>query len=196
MSSSEFLGLLVTVSLLGVLVGAVFTWIAGLRRDRPAEPHVRRMDAYAHWLSARMTLTRASASFVAAFRALAAERPDSEYMSLRREEAQRTRQAWWEAMHELDRDEAMLLVWSDDPAIRERLAHFDRVGADALRAAINGDQTEVDRFMQRLRDTDATAAEFVRSAAVRAKTRQLAICRLPCGATNYMASIVDHWSRR
>jgi hypothetical protein len=195
-SSGEFLGLLVTVSLLGVLVGAVFTWITALRRDRLAEPSGRRIDAHAQWLSARMTLSRASTSFVAAFRALAAERPDSEYMSLRREEAQRTRSAWWEAMRDLDHAEAMLLVWSGDPTIHERLARFDRVGPEALRNAINGGQAEVDKLTQRFRDADARAAEFVRLAAAGTRTRQSMIRKMLALIANYAASIVDHWSRR
>ena len=196
MSSGEFLGLLVTVSLLGVLVGAVFTWITALRRDRLAEPRGRRIDAYAQWLSARMTLSRASASFVAAFRALAAERPDSEYISLRREEAQRTRNAWWDAMRELDHAEAMLLVWSGDPTIHERLAHFDRVGPEALRTAINGGQVEVDKLMRRFRDADARAAEFVRSFVVQADLHRFVARRLLSHALNFVGTVVDRWSRR
>ena len=196
MSSGEFLGLLFTVSLLGVLVGAAFTWIVAIRRHRPAEPDVRRREVYARWLAARISLTRASASFVAAFRALATERTDAEYFALRREEAQRTRNAWWEAMRELDGAEAMLLVWSDDPTTRERLAHFDRVEPEALRKAIDGSQGEVDALLRRLREADSRAADLVCVAAGHRNARRSKVGSLAASTVDYLASIVEHWSRR
>ncbi len=110
MSVGEIAGLAATILLVGLLMGL---WIGfsirpGYREGRPS--HRDRIDAYARWLAARRSLSRASTSLVAAFRSLAAEPQAAANHALRREEAQRARAFWCETMRELDRAEAALVV--------------------------------------------------------------------------------------
>ncbi|MGB2985586.1 MAG: hypothetical protein WBE26_06855 [Phycisphaerae bacterium] len=196
MSQGEIVGLLLTVALLAAIVGAVLTAVAALRRDRAAELRTRQIDAYAQWLAARMTLSRASVSFVVAFRALAAQRRDSDYFLLRRDEAQRARADWCDARRELDRAEAVLVAWSDDPSIRKQLARFDLVAPDVLRLAINSDQGDVDRLAQRLHDADQRAAEFVHAATASTRASRFPARKRLTVAADYVESIVEHWTKR
>lgn len=172
MSSGEVVGLLLTVMLIGVAASGAVAWLIWRRSTRLRESHVRRIDASAEWLAARVTLTRNSISFVTAFRELADEKGDADAIALRRDEAQRARGAWCDARRELDRAEAMLVAWSNDPGIRQRLGEFDQATPEALRAAVNADRQTLGRLIKRLRDSDDRAAELVRSAAcgIRGKT--------------------------
>ena len=76
MSVAEVVGLLLTAGLLGGTVGAAVVVWSTTRRQRARQKRVDLRDAYARWLAGRMTLSRASASFVAAFRSMAAETRD------------------------------------------------------------------------------------------------------------------------
>ena len=110
MSSGEVVGLLLTVMLLGVAASGAVAWLIWHRSSRLRESHVRRIDASAEWLAARVTLTRTSISFVTAFRELAAAHGNADAIALRRDEAQRARAAWCDARRELDRAEGRIKV--------------------------------------------------------------------------------------
>jgi hypothetical protein len=189
------IGLLLTVALFAAVGSAVVTAVAGRRAGRVADQRARRMDAYAQWLAACMGLNRSSASFVAAFRALAAEDRDSKYFALRQEEAQRARTDWCSAQGELERAEAALVVWSEDPSVRERLACGAPVAPEELQSAINGGQGDLDAFMQRLRSADARAAEIARRA-TRTHTRRDPLRELSERLAVFVATIVEQWGRR
>ncbi|MEK7757675.1 MAG: hypothetical protein AAB385_10740, partial [Planctomycetota bacterium] len=152
MSWDEIVGLALTAALIGGAVGAVLAALvarsgvalaerrAGLILAEPLKGgSADATQTYARWLAARLTFSRASASFVAAFRALAVERRDSPQFPLRLEEAQRARVSWSEASRDLDFAEAMLLTSVHDPAIDQRLGEFEHVSAEALRAVVAGD---------------------------------------------------------
>lgn len=196
MSAGELLGLLMTVGLLAAAIGAILTAAGGLRRSRRTDLRARRLDVYSEWLAARLILTRASRSFVAAFRSLAAERRDSSNLSLRRDEAQRTRTAWCEARNGLDRAEAMLLVWSDDPSISERLTGVAPVSPDMLRTGINGAPADFESLTRRLREADEQAIRLVRSATTVADAPPGPVREMLTRAAAYVQSIVEHWSKR
>lgn len=196
MSTDEIVGLILTTALFSGVGGVVLTAMIAAGRDRMAGIRARRMDAYARWLAARWTLTRASISFVAAFRALAAENRKSDYFGLRRHEAQRARSAWCDAIQELDCAEAALVTWSADPSIREHLAQFQAVPPDTLREAINSTQEDVDRLSQRLREADGHAAEFVRAATADTRARGSPHRAWFTRVGSYIESIVDHWGQR
>ena len=196
MSTGELVGLICTVALLAAVAGALVTAVVAGRHSRAAEIRLRRVDVYAQWLAAHFATTRASVSFVTAFRALAVVKQDSEYFSLRQEEAQRARAAWCDAMSELDRAEAALLVWSTDPSIRTHLARFERISPETLRSAIDGHRQNVARLIERLRNADDRAAEFVRAATKEARPRRLGHGETLSRIRAYVGSIVNHLSRK
>jgi hypothetical protein len=196
MSTGELIGLLATVVLFAGGVGVVATALVAARRGSAADARKRRLDAYAQWLAAHKTLARASTSFVAAFRVLAAEHRDAVYFSLRSDEAQRARAAWCDAMRELDRAEASLVVWSADPSIHGQLVLFQRPRPEALRAAIDGDQVDVDRLSHAFHGADELAVEFVIRATVRARDGQSATRRFFALVAAHVETIVHHWSRK
>ena len=146
MSSGETVGLVLLAVLCSVVPAVTLAVVIAERRFRKADQCVRRREAYASWLAARMTLSRASISFVSAFRALATEPIESKYAALRSAEAQRARSAWTDALKELDRTEAALIIWSGDPNMRDVLARFGRAEPEALRAAVNGNRSDVERL--------------------------------------------------
>ena len=164
MSVSEIVGLALMFALLGVTIGAIVTGVRVSRREWRREEHARRLEAYARWLAARLTLTRASISFVAAFRALEARRHESTFLPMRQDEAQRARCVWCDAVREHDQAMASLLVWSGEPSLIERLGGLDPVTADVLRKAIDGDADSFDKLVRQLRATDRSALELTRSA--------------------------------
>ena len=196
MSNGEMVGLVLAVALFSASAGAVVAGVIAARRDRFAELRMRRTDAYALWLGARRTLTRASLSFVAAFRAVAAQTRRKDVETLRHEEAQRTRTAWFEAMRELDQAEAGLVVWSDDPSVRRHLDRFPPVKPEMLREAIDGSVKTVAQLARLLREDDDRAVQFVLMATARTRPRDLPGSVWLTGMAKYAGSIVDHWSKR
>lgn len=195
MQPVELVGLVISVALAGLAIGIAAALLIAARKDRNAELHIRRTDAYAQWLAAQTTLTRTSMSLVAAFRALAAETEESKYYSLRQDEAQRARSHWCEAMHELDLAEAALVAWSTDPDIRTKLDRFERVTAEALRAAIDGGDTEVETLRQRLHRSDEGAAAFVRASMGDASREPSWLVEQLRRVIRFASSIVDNWGK-
>ena len=161
MSTGGIIGLAVAVGLVSGLVSAAVILALHARRQGRFDLQARRVDAYAHWLAARLALTRASLSFVSAFRVLAAEPRDSTYFALRTEEAQRVRSQWSDAVRTLDLAEATVIAWVDDASLPLRLEQFTRVAVSALRRAVAGSDEDVDTLVDRLHDTDQRAVEFV-----------------------------------
>ncbi len=139
---------IILAGVLGGLIGAVLTALYCTFRRRTLDVRDARRDAIARWLGARITLGRASVSFVAAFRSLAAERLKSRYHGLRIEESQRVRAQWCRAAESLDLAEATLRVWLRSLEFEERLDGFERTSVESLRAAIDGDELAVDRLLQ------------------------------------------------
>lgn len=196
MSDGDIVGLVLAVALFSASAGAVVAGVIAARRDRIAELRMRRANAYALWLGARLTLTRASLSFVAAFRAVTAQTRRKDVATLRHEEAQRTRAAWFEAMRELDHAEAGLVVWSGDPSVRRHLERFPPVKPEKLREAIDGSVNTVAQLARVLREDDDRAAQFVLLATARFHPRGLPGSAWLTGMAKYAGAIVDHWSKR
>ena len=196
MSAGEVVGLALTAGLVSGVVGAVLVAVITSQRHWDAQRHGRQIDAYAGWLAARLTLSRACESFVAAFRAIAAEPRDSAYFSLRTEEVRRARSQWCDAARQLDL--AALLAWSTDRSIIERKVPSDRIGADALRQAINGDERDVDRLLKELRTADRLAIDYVRNATLDIDPQgRLSMWReILAKAAAHIESIVNRWGAR
>ena len=197
MPAGDAIGLVLTALLVGAAAGgAAAIAVAGSRRRRE-ERRRRQLEACARWLAARRTLTRASISLVAAFRSLADQRRDSDYFQLRMDEAQRCRASWGDAMRELDRAEADLIVWSGPSGTDEPWTRVERAGGMALQVAIDGTEADVEALFQALHDADRHAAELVQATAggldapVRVSRLPVALRRL----TRWIGAIVDHWSR-
>ena len=195
MSWDETVGLMLSVALLSGVVGAALAAGFVRRREAREADHARAVEAYARWLAARLTLSRTSLSFVAAFRALAAERRESTYFPLRTKEAQRARALWCETSRDLDLAEATLLTTISDSGFPAQLGALERVSAEVLRAAINGDPAAFDGLVQQLRAADQRAVEFARAAAARSR-RGGSPWRGRLGLlTRPIRSAVDRWSR-
>lgn len=195
MSTGEILGIVACGILVGAAVGAAVAALILARRERRHDREQRITDAYARWLAGRLTLSRASLSFVAAFRSLAAERPDSVYFQLRTDEVQRARADYCDAMRELDRAEADLIAWNNHSHMRDQLGRFRRVGAGELRTAINGTAAEVNRLRAVLREADVAAVAFVDAARKNGAwyPRRGLVRSLTADMARKVESIVDKW---
>jgi len=193
MSTGELVGLLSTALLAGLLIGAGAVRSSAARRARIEQSRRDRLDAYAGWLAARRSLSRASISLVAAFRALAAERPDAPLFSLRTAEAQRCRAAWCNGVRDLDLAEAALLV-----RCRTWRVTLDRAGADVLQAAIDGSDAEVRALVASLQAADRQVEETVRGvlevefAPAHRHAVLARLAQLSAGIKN----VTDRWVRR
>ena len=195
MSGGQLAGLIVTVALVSAASGLwLATILVSLRADVSADRR-HRACAYADWLAAWRTASRAAQSFVAAFRALGAEPADAPYHTLRQAEAQRARADWCEALRRLDQAEARLIALSDDDGIGGRLATFERPTPECLRAAINGGAGLTDRLHDRLRSDDERAVALVRCHSVTAAPNASGVRGLIRRGTDFLASILDQWSR-
>lgn len=194
MSWDEIVGLTLMAALIGGVVGAAIALVArsGAALAERLEHTTR---TYARWLAARLTFSRASASFVAAFRALAAERRDSPRFPLRMEEALRARVSWSEASRDLDYAEAMLLTSVRSPAIDRGLGEFERVSAEVLRDVVAGDSKGVEKWLQELHAADQRALDFVRGATANTHGNQPIWRKRLARLTTPIRSIVDRWSR-
>ncbi len=194
MSVGEAAAIVVLAGLCGVVVGTTIAVLVSERRQSSGR-RTRLSEAYTLWLAARLTASRASLSFVAAFRALGAERADSVYLPLRTDEAQRARAYWCDAMQKLDLAEAALVALGANDSNRAPAGQFLRVGPDALRRTINGDETDVDRLAQYLHTADRNAIDFVRSVvgAGKAAPRDTALRSLFVQTARRLRAIVDRW---
>ena len=194
MSIGEIVVLAIGAGLFGGAVGAVLVTVVMTRRDRAAQARYRLMDAHVRWLAARKCLTRASGSVVAAFRSLAVEPCDSPYFSLRSDEAQRARSQWCDAMGDLHLAEAELIAYSPNGTEAEYAGRFPCIGANALRAAIEGDEADVDQLMRNLRAIDQRAAEYVRAVTAGVLPPQQRLWRLVARSAGHLESMVEQWS--
>lgn len=197
MTVGEVVGLAVVALLLGASagVGVGMLLMARLMRSRHGERSSS--DAYAKWLAARFTHSRASVSFVAAFRALASEAGDAPNLQLRIEEAQRARADWIESVRLLDRADSLVIASTLDPALPGRLRAFRPVGVGELRAAIDGPMIVVDRFRRTLREADEAAIDFMLSelsnGSWHSGMRQVVSAGVLRGASR-VGGLIDRWS--
>ncbi len=195
MSIGEVVGLLMTAAVLAAVTGACFYNLAAKRSRRVDELWIRRHDAHAYWLGTQMALSRACLSFVAAFRTLAKESRESRYFTLRLEEAQRARQSWCDAMSDVDRAEARLVIWSDDADIRKKIGELGRVTPATLRQAINGNECRVRELRDALEQRVEEAHGWVQYAVCDTRGERAAISETIERCTSYVRTIMDRWSR-
>ena len=192
----EIIALAAAAGFVAGLLAALPVVLAIIRAQRLARERDRLINAFTHWLAARMTLTRTSSSVVAAFRALAREPRDSPYLALRGEETQRARAQWCDAMGLLDQAEAELMVCNPKGSARDDLTRFPRVSAEALRRAINGSEADAQRLVGELRSSDQQAIDFVQDTTADVLgPRSHPWGRLMSTARRF-ESIVEQWSHR
>lgn len=196
MAEGQAIGIVISVGVLGGVIGAVLTALYCTFRSRAGEVRAARRDAIAGWLGARMTLGRASVSFVAAFRSLAAERPQSRYVGLRQEESQRARAQWCRAAESLDLADATLRVWLRSPEFQERLDGFERASVESLRAAIDGDEVAVDRLAEAVLNAEREAIALAEAITAAGEPSRLAFAfrKTIDQVKEQVESTVDGWS--
>jgi len=194
MSSSEIVGMCLTVGLLGGSLGVVAGVLLGRRRSEAQSLLFEQRRAIARWAAARRTLGRASASFVAAFRSLAAEDRASAAYALREQEAQRARATWFECCREIDQAEAALLAAGLGAPASPQPAEAP-TDPRALRAAIEGSAEEAATFLARLKEADrivdATMLERFKACAAATGPARIAGALVRC-----LEALADRWSRR
>jgi hypothetical protein len=171
MSLGEMVGLALLAALIagatGIVVGILLA-----RRSSARNEHTRRVvDAYAAWLAARWSLNRAATSFVAAFRALGAERSDSPNHELRQQEAQRARSDWCAAVRTLECAQAQVDALSYESGDHRGVAR-NTPDAELLRTVIQGDSKAFAAFQERMRSEDVCAAQTARGAIAQAAARK------------------------
>ena len=196
MAEGQTIGIVISAGVLVGMIGAVLTALYCTFRSRAGEVRAARRDAIAGWLGARMTLGRASVSFVAAFRSLAAERPQSRYTGLRQEESQRARAQWCRAAESLDLAEARLRVWLRSPEFQERLDGFERTSVESLRAAIDGDEVAVDQVVQAVLNAEREAIALAEAITVAGEPSRFAVAfrKTIDQVKERVDAIVDGWS--
>ncbi len=199
MSEPEIVAMVIAAALGGIGTGLGIAALVRLgRRDRQ-ERHNRATEAYAHWLAARMRFTRAMATFVESFRALAKSESQSQSVAARRAEAHRARDDWRNTATELDTAEAQMIAWSVDPSIASRLVDHARPSSDTIRAAIDADAENAQQFYDRLEARNRLATESLRPATNRPSTlrtgAQFAI-RFLRGVIACLDDVASRWARR
>jgi len=162
-TAGEVIGLSLTVAMLAFLSGVLM--VASRDQGKSAEQCDRdsRRATLADYLSARRALTRASLTFVASFRALASSQEGLRHTRLRVKEAHASRRRLHEALDDLDKAQAELIVWFPE---WQRAGEGGRsVDVATLRAAIEGTDADVATLAKRLHEANRFAAASVRDCA-------------------------------
>jgi len=162
-TAGEVIGLSLTVAMLAFLSGVLM--VAARDQGKSAEQGDRdsRRAKLAGYLSARRAVTRASLTFVASFRALARSKEASPHTRLRVKEAHASRRRLHQALDDLDKAQAELIVWF--PEWRRAGEGGRRVDVATLRAAVEGTDADVETLAKRLSEADRSAAASVRDGA-------------------------------
>lgn len=195
MSVAEGIGLAMVAGLCGIACGALAAMVVVLQDRRQAGARHRRVDAYVRWLAARLALSRACAALVASTRALANERPESAYFDLRKEEARRSRNQWYEALHELDLARVSLVILTGDTSLRSQLTRLGGIDADLIRTAIQADNPKWEHLMERLRTADGEAVQFVETAMIEGKRKDRGMETCLTRTVHLGRSIFRHWTK-
>lgn len=199
MSETEIVALVIAAALGGIGTGLGIAALVQLGRQDRRERHGRATEAYAHWLAARTRFTRATATFVESFRALAKSESQSQSVAARRAEANRARDDWRSASTELDTSEAEMIAWSVDPSITSRLIDHARPSSDTIRSAIDADATDVQKIYDRIEARDRLAAESLRPTAHRSsslRTGTQFVIRFLKGVVACLDDLASRWARR
>ncbi len=187
MTPGEVVGLSLTVALLAFLSGVLVV----ASRDRGESAHQRdrdsRLSKLADYLGARRSVTRASLTFVASFRALTVTKESSPHTQLRTKEAHASRRRLHEALDNLDKSQAELIVWFPDFARAGEGSHS--VDVATLRAAIEGTKADVATLAKCLQEADRQAAARVRDCAktLHGAQEALLISDLAIAARSFLA---------
>lgn len=188
---------IVVAAFAGLLVGVNVGWLltrCGHNRSQKRQRHVER---HARRLAARWSVTRTSRSLVAAFRALAAEPSDSPRYPLRTREAQRARAAWCRAIDDLHAAEAQRIAWNAAQRHRAKSANnVAPVGADALRVAIEGTTTDVERFIKQLEDADRAVLQDLHAELTGPPSPSGRVAAATAGLLNLFRTIARRWADR
>lgn len=195
MSVAEGIGLAMIAGLYGVACGAVAAMVVVLRDRRQTGARQRRVDAYVRWLAARLALSRACAALVASTRALANEHPESAYFDLRKEEARRARNQWYEALHELDLARVSLVILTGDASLRTQLTRLGGIDGDLIRTVIQADNPKWEHLMERLRAADDEAVHFVETAMIHEKGEDRGMETWLTRTIHLGRSIFRHWTK-
>lgn len=185
-----------------ILVGAAFAVTRSVITHQSA-----RREAHIRWLTARLSMSRASIAFVTAFRALdqctredaitpAAPSRTAPGAYLRVEEAQRARACWHEARHEMDGAQAAMLVYARDIDAWKALRDFDRIEATEISKAIRGDASAIACFTARLHRLDEEAVTFVHRKTSGGRIAWRSWKYLINDAIDFVRSIEQSWSRK
>jgi len=193
MTAAEIVGTLLTALLLGTLNGALLAraWKERRRRVRGLLEH--QVIAYRDWLAAQKVLTRTSLAFVTAYRALASTSAETSSHDLKRQMFLQTRESWNDAMSELDRADASLVVWCDESGARQELSEMTRSAKHIVQIVLQREIENLDVLADELRARDEQAVAFVRSVTQEIRARHDGLVHILDRLMTTIRSVLNRW---
>lgn len=172
MTAAEIFGTLLTALLLGTLNGALLAKAWQERRRRVRGLREQQINAYRDWLAAQKVLTRTSLALVASYRSLTSTDSETATQYLKRRMFLQTRSNWNDAISDLDRAEASLVVWCEEPGTVQELSNMTQSAKQIVQVVFQRDPGNLDALVDELRTRDEQAVAFVQSVAKKIRLRR------------------------
>ncbi len=199
----EYIATVIVVAVVSTLVGVigiamVFVLVVYRKTNRNRQLNAIRRR-WSRWLAARRTMSRATVSLVAAFRALRRDQPGEVSRSWRYDEAQRARAYWHDALREHERAEADLEVGHWLANVDTHFISPRHPASDGFRAAITGSPDDTNALLLRVQAVDHEASAFAMANIQRELTKQRSNFQNPLSRfvvrwARFMSQLVDSWA--
>ena len=193
MTAAEIVGTLLTALLLGTLNGALLAKAWQERRRRVRGLREQQISAYRDWLAAQKVLTRTSLAFVASYRALTSTDSETTTQDLKRRMFLQTRSNWNDAISELDRAEASLVVWCDEPETTQAFSKMTRSAKQIVQIVFQRDPANLDALIDDLRAQDEHAVALVQSVTERNRLRHDGLIHILDRLITSFQSMANRW---
>lgn len=193
MTAAEIFGTLLTALLLGTLNGALLAKAWQERRRRVRGLREQQINAYRDWLAAQKVLTRTSLAFVASYRSLTSTDSETATQYLKRRMFLQTRSNWNDAISDLDRAEASLVVWCEEPGTVQELSNMTQSAKQIVQVVFQRDPGNLDALVDELRAKDEQAVALVRSVTEKIHLRHDGLVHILDRLITSFESIVNRW---
>lgn len=193
MTAAEIFGTLLTALLLGTLNGALLAKAWQERRRRVRGLREQQINAYRDWLAAQKVLTRTSLALVASYRSLTSTDSETATQYLKRRMFLQTRSNWNDAISDLDRAEASLVVWCEEPGTVQELSNMTQSAKQIVQIVFQRDPGNLDALVDELRTRDEQAVAFVQSVAKKIRLRRDGLMHILDRLIRSFQSMVNRW---
>lgn len=193
MTAAEIFGTLLTALLLGTLNGALLAKAWQERRRRVRGLREQQINAYRDWLAAQKVLTRTSLALVASYRSLTSTDSETATQYLKRRMFLQTRSNWNDAISDLDRAEASLVVWCEEPGTVQELSNMTQSAKQIVQVVFQRDPGNLDALVDELRTRDEQAVAFVQSVAKKIRLRRDGLMHILDRLIRSFQSMVNRW---